>query len=291
MRLNQLEYFVKTVECGGANAAARELSVSQPAISAAIRELEEELGVPLFRRVRQQLILTEEGAAFYRRVGPLLIQLQVAVHEVQAMAGGPQALRLCLPPMIGMFMAPLILGEFVPAHPDLHLTISEAGTDSIQKMLLDGTADLGIMIGQSPYNIGLEAVPLRETRYALFVGRQSPLAGRRLISFRDLAGEPLVLFDQGLYINALLHRQFRQEGVRPNIVLQTNQINTIKDFVGRSVASTFLIREVVKDADQLIEVPTDFSPPITIIAAWKKGRRPVGGALQLLRFLQKTGRD
>ena len=291
MRLNQLEYFVKTVECGGANAAARELSVSQPAISAAIRELEEELGVPLFRRVRQQLILTEEGAAFYRRVGPLLIQLQVAVHQVQAMAGGPQALRLCLPPMIGMFMAPLILGEFVPAHPDLHLTISEAGTDTIQKMLLDGTADLGIMIGQSPYNVGLEAVPLRETRYALFVGRQSPLAGRRLISFRDLAGEPLVLFDQGLYINALLHRQFRQEGVRPNIVLQTNQINTIKDFVGRSVASTFLIREVVKDADQLIEVPTDFSPPITIIAAWKKGRRPVGGALQLLRFLQKTGRD
>ena len=291
MRLNQLEYFVKTVECGGANAAARELSVSQPAISAAIRELEEELGVPLFRRVRQQLILTEEGAAFYRRVGPLLIQLQVAVHEVQAMAGGPQALRLCLPPMIGMFMAPLILGEFVPAHPDLHLTISEAGTDSIQKMLLDGTADLGIMIGQSPYNVGLEAVPLRETRYALFVGRQSPLAGRRLVAFRDLAGEPLVLFDQGLYINALLHRQFRQEGVRPNIVLQTNQINTIKDFVGRSVASTFLIREVVKDADQLIEVPTDFSPPITIIAAWKKGRRPVGGALQLLRFLQKTGRD
>ena len=291
MRLNQLEYFVKTVECGGANAAARELSVSQPAISAAIRELEEELGVPLFRRVRQQLILTEEGAAFYRRVGPLLIQLQVAVHQVQAMAGGPQALRLCLPPMIGMFMAPLILGEFVPAHPDLHLTISEAGTDSIQKMLLDGTADLGIMIGQSPYNVGLEAVPLRETRYALFVGRQSPLAGRRLISFRDLAGEPLVLFDQGLYINALLHRQFRQEGVRPNIVLQTNQINTIKDFVGRSVASTFLTREVVKDADQLIEVPTDFSPPITIIAAWKKGRRPVGGALQLLRFLQKTGRD
>ena len=291
MRLNQLEYFVKTVECGGANAAARELSVSQPAISAAIRELEEELGVPLFRRVRQQLILTEEGAAFYRRVGPLLIQLQVAVHQVQAMAGGPQALRLCLPPMIGMFMAPLILGEFVPAHPDLHLTISEAGTDSIQKMLLDGTADLGIMIGQSPYNVGLEAVPLRETRYALFVGRQSPLAGRRLISFRDLAEEPLVLFDQGLYINALLHRQFRQEGVRPNIVLQTNQINTIKDFVGRSVASTFLIREVVKDADQLIEVPTDFSPPITIIAAWKKGRRPVGGALQLLRFLQKTGRD
>ena len=291
MRLNQLEYFVKTVECGGANAAARELSVSQPAISAAIRELEEELGVPLFRRVRQQLILTEEGATFYRRVGPLLIQLQVAVHEVQAMAGGPQALRLCLPPMIGMFMAPLILGEFVPAHPDLHLTISEAGTDSIQKMLLDGTADLGIMIGQSPYNVGLEAVPLRETRYALFVGRQSPLAGRRLVSFRDLAGEPLVLFDQGLYINALLHRQFRQEGVRPNIVLQTNQINTIKDFVGRSVASTFLIREVVKDADQLIEVPTDFSPPITIIAAWKKSRRPVGGALQLLRFLQKTGRD
>lgn len=291
MRLNQLEYFVKTVECGGANAAARELSVSQPAISAAIRELEEELGVPLFRRVRQQLILTEEGAAFYRRVGPLLIQLQVAVHQVQAMAGGPQALRLCLPPMIGMFMAPLILGEFVPAHPDLHLTISEAGTDSIQKMLLDGTADLGIMIGQSPYNVGLEAVPLRETRYALFVGRQSPLAGRRLVSFRDLAGEPLVLFDQGLYINALLHRQFRQEGVRPNIVLQTNQINTIKDFVGRSVASTFLIREVVKDADQLIEVPTDFSPPITIIAAWKKGRRPMGGALQLLRFLQKTGRD
>ena len=291
MRLNQLEYFVKTVECGGANAAARELSVSQPAISAAIRELEEELGVPLFRRVRQQLILTEEGAAFYRRVGPLLIQLQVAVHQVQAMAGGPQALRLCLPPMIGMFMAPLILGEFVPAHPDLHLTISEAGTDSIQKMLLDGTADLGIMIGQSPYNVGLEAVPLRETRYALFVGRQSPLAGRRLVSFRDLAGEPLVLFDQGLYINALLHRQFRQEGVRPNIVLQTNQINTIKDFVGRSVASTFLIREVVKGADQLIEVPTDFAPPITIIAAWKKGRRPVGGALQLLRFLQKTGRD
>lgn len=291
MRLNQLLYFIRTVEAGSANAAARELSVSQPAVSAAIRDLEEELGVPLFRRVRQQLVLTESGLIFYQRVAPLLTELQLAVQEVQRSDSARTSIRLCLPPMIGMFLVPRILGEFSARHPTYQVLIRETVTDNIQKLLLEDQADLGLIIGESPYNVGLEQAAFLHTRYALFVGSGHPLAHRRSITLRELAGEPLVLFDQGLYINSLLEKSFRQEGVQPNILLKSNQINTIKDLVRRSEAATFLIREVVDDRDSLIEIPIDISTAITITAVWKKGRRLSPAALQLLKFLQKTGRN
>lgn len=291
MRLNQLLYFVRTVESGSANAAARELSVSQPAVSAAIRDLEEELGVPLFRRVRQQLVLTETGLVFYQRIAPLLTELQLAVQEVQHSDSARTSIRLCLPPMIGMFLVPRILGEFSARHPDYKVLIRETVTDNIQKLLLEDQADLGLIIGESPYNVGLEQAAFLHTRYALFVGSGHPLASRRSITLRELAGEPMVVFDQGLYINSLLEKSFRQEGIQPNILLKTNQINTIKDLVRRSEAVTFLIREVVEEQDSLIEIPTDISSAITITAVWKKGRRLSPAALRLLKFLQKTGRN
>lgn len=106
MRLQQLVYFVKVVETGGANSAARELFVSQPAVSAGIRELEEELGIPLFCRVRQQMILTDAGLAFYQRIAPLLRELDLAVRETKASGENQDSIRLCLPPMIGMFLFP-----------------------------------------------------------------------------------------------------------------------------------------------------------------------------------------
>ena len=290
MRLQQLVYFVKVVETGGANSAARELFVSQPAVSAGIRELEEELGIPLFRRVRQQMILTDAGLAFYQRIAPLLRELDLAVRETKASGENQDSIRLCLPPMIGMFLVPRILGEFSLRYPRYRVLVREAATDNIQKQLLDGQADLGLIIGESQYNVGLEQMVFMHTRYALFVGQQHPLASRKFVTIQDLGRETLVLFDQGLYINSLLQRSFRQEGVQPNILLKTNQINTIKDFVRRSAAVTFLIREAVDERDCLVEIPSDISAAITIAAVWKKEQRLSPADLDLLKFLQKTGR-
>ena len=290
MRLQQLVYFVKVVETGGANSAARELFVSQPAVSAGIRELEEELGIPLFRRVRQQMILTDAGLAFYQRIAPLLRELDLAVRETKASGENQDSIRLCLPPMIGMFLVPRILGEFSLRYPRYRVLVREAATDNIQKQLLDGQADLGLIIGESQYNVGLEQMVFMHTRYALCVGQQHPLASRKFVTIQDLGRETLVLFDQGLYINSLLQRSFRQEGVQPKILLKTNQIKTIKDLVRRSAAVTFLIREAVDERDCLVEIPSDISAAITIAAVWKKGQRLSPADLDLLKFLQKTGR-
>ena len=290
MRLTQLRYFVKVVDCGGVNAAARELLISQPTISTAIRELEAELGVDLFRRVKQQMILTEEGSHFYSRIKPLLEELTLAADETRGLGRSKNLVRLGIPPMIGVFTTPPILTEFHRLHPEIQVQILESSTDDQKQLLLNDSVDAVLMIGESQYNVGLEQYALLHTRYAFYVGPDHPLAGRKQVDLRDLADEPLVLFEKGLYMNRLIQRAFQAEGKRPNVVLTTNQIGTIKEFVGRSVASTFLIREVVESRDSLVEVPTDLAPNITIVAAWKKGQNLTPAVLKLLKFLQKLNR-
>ena len=295
MRLTQLHYFIKVVDCGGVNAAARELLVSQPTVSTAIRELEAELEVPLFRRIRQQMVLTEEGSYFYSKVSPLLLDLAQAAEETRKLGQSKNLVRVGVPPMIGIFTIPPILSEFCRQYPEIEVKFLESSTDNQQQLLQNDLVDMVLMIGESQYNVGFEQYAVLHTRYAFYVGPEHPLAavsyGGGYVTLSELAKEPLVLFEKALYMNRLLQRAFQAQGLTPNVVLTTNQINTIKEFVGRSLATAFLIREAVEPQDTLLEVPNNVSPDITIVAAWKKGQQLSGSTLKLLKFLQKLGRE
>lgn len=288
MRLSQLEYFAAAVRYGSINAAARALHISQPAVSTAIRNLEKELGVSLFARRGQHLELSEAGVLFYPRVQAVLEELDQAAAEVRDFVPDTRVVRFGMPPMIGLLYLPLILEKFIPAHPSVHVELKEADTREIRSLLDQEKLDLAVMILESPYSRGLATNALMHTSYSFFVGPKDPLARAEKVTAAQLAKEPLLLYDTGLFLNQYLTDALASRGLgKPKIRFAGSQINSIKTYVEMSLGGTFLIRPCVRPGDQLVEVATEITPSITLASASLRGKSLSPAARALEKFLAK----
>ena len=287
MKLSQLYYFQKTAQLGGVSAAAQELHISQPAITTAIHTLEEELNVTLFRRVKQRMVLTEQGEFFLSRVEVILADLDQAVLETRELDGQNARLRLGIPPLIGLLYTRPLLEEIHKIHPGIELQLVEANTRELRRLLNEGRIDMALMIGESPYSRGLERQLLLETSYSFFLGREHPLAGSPFLSARAVSALPLILFDQGLFLNQYITDAFQAQGLFANVIFAGSQISAIKAYVSAGYGGTFLIRECVGPRDALVEVPTEITPPVSIVAAWPR-MQPLSPAMgRVLRYLKR----
>ena len=287
MRLTQLQYFIRVAELGSINAASRDLHVTQPAISTAVRSLEEELGVHLFSRSHQRMELTDAGLLFYGRVRDALRILDDARDELQGYSAGQETIRFGIPPMIGLMYVPAIIRKFNLEHPEIRVKLTEANTRELSQMLNSRELDFALMIGQSPYSTGFERKTLLFTRYSFYVGPDNPLIGTDVVKLDELADVPLILFDTGLYLNRYITQAYENRDKRPTVAFASSQINSVKKYVQQSSGGTFLIRECVQPDDELTEVATEITPEISIVAAWLKGTSLSSSARTLLRFLQK----
>lgn len=286
MQLNQLRYFIKVAEVGGVNLAAEELHVTQPAVSTAIRKLEEELEVQLFSRYHQRMELTGAGETFYRRMKDILEKADEAVREVKAQGNRMTLLRVGIPPMIGMIYITPIIRLFRPANPEIKIRFIEANTRELSQMLQDKVIDVALMIGESPYSRDFERTMILKTKYHFYVGKDDPLSRKELIDMDDLVKEPLMLFDKGLFLNEYITNAFSRHKQHPNIVFAGSQIDSIKKYVSQSVGGTFLIQECVKADDGLIAVDTAITPTISIVMTWAKGTELSRDEMALLKFLK-----
>ena len=287
MRLTQLQYFVRVAELGSVNAASRDLHVSQPAISTAIHNLEEELGVLLFSRSRQRMELTEAGILFYRRASESLRILDDSVAELQGYTAEREIIRFGIPPMIGLIYIPALMHEFTLRYPDINLRITEANARELSQKLNNRELDLALMLNESPNATGFDRRPLLNTKYSFFVGQGNPLIDEDCVSLSTLAKVPLILFDTGLFLNQYINQAFRGSTERPTIAFASSQINSVKNYVRQSQGGTFLIRECVRPDDELVEVQTAITPSVTIAALWLKGTSLSTSEKKLLRFLEK----
>ena len=290
MRLTQLQYFIRVSELGSINATSRDLHVTQPAISTSIRNLEDELGIELFTRSRQRMDLTEAGSMFYQRVKRAVSLLEEAKAEAQGYSPDRETVRVGIPPMIGLMYIPAIIRQFNLKHPEISLRVTEANTRELSQKLNGNEIDFALMIGESPYSTWFERKKLLDTCYSFYVGPDNPLASSEMVSLDELAKVPLILFDTGLFLNQYIAHAFDDSRYRPKVAFASSQINSVKTYVRESSGGTFLIRECVQDADGLIEVPTEITPSISIVAAWLKGVSLSSPASKLLHFLENQYR-
>lgn len=286
MRLSQLEYFRKVAELGSVSGAARELHVSQPAITTSIRALEEELGVELFDRVKQRMILTEAGRHFSMGIGKVLDALYAVRDETRAMSDRNHRVNLGIPAMIGLLYTQGILHDFRLRYPEVEVHLTEANTRELRTLMDEGRIDLALMIGESPYSRGLERRVLLRTKYCFFVGEGNPLAGREMIDAATVARQPLILFGEGLFLNWYITDALKSRGLEPKVGFTSSQIIAIKSYVREARAGTFLMRECVSPEDGLVEVPTEITPDISIVATWLRDQRLPPQSIQLLQYLQ-----
>jgi DNA-binding transcriptional LysR family regulator len=270
MTLNQLRYFQAVCKYQNITKASEELFVSQPAISFAIKELEEELHVSLLSRSNNKISITPEGEIFLRDSAPILEEADNLVNKMQDISRSRNMIRLGMPPMIGALIFPTLYRDFKKEYPKVNIRVSEFGSSQTIQQIADNELDVAIAIMEGITNEKVETVPLFETELVFAVPQNSTLAKRKTIAFENLKDYPIVLMKAGAYQNKLILQKFKDKNIDPNVVLFSNQLNTIASFIAENACGGFLLKPIVSSLPNLVGIPLKDPVKLTIGLIYKK---------------------
>lgn len=269
MDLRQLRFFLEVARLGGFTKAAEQLNIAQPALSIAIRKLEEELEVRLFNRRDRKITLTAEGEVLARHAEEILRKVAGARRELDELRGLIKGeVRVGLTPMLSSFFFPGILSAFKRRHPALNLSILGDSAWNLQRRIEQGELDMGIIAGAVPE--GLESHPLLREEVVACVRRDHPFAGRKKVPLPELLGEPLIHFTAGYHLRELIDEMAAQAGCVPTVAAESNLYSLIAGLVREELGLAFMLKTVVVRETELAAVSCD--PPlfIDLAIAWKK---------------------
>lgn len=232
--------------------AAESLGVSQPTLSAAVRKLEEELGVALFDRTGRGVELTEVGRVFVGHAQGALRDVEAGKRAVRALAGletgtirvggGATAMGYLLPPAVRAVLAD---------HPGLRFYVREAGSDAVAGAILTGELDLGIVTLPVTHPGSGDLMVVREVpdELRLIVPKGHPLEGRKSFRWTDLAGEPVVGFEAGSAVRAVIDKAAADHGVTLDVVMEVRSIQSIEQMVRAGIGVGFVSRFALTGSD------------------------------------------
>jgi DNA-binding transcriptional LysR family regulator len=239
VEIPQVEAFLAVGTFGGFRRAADALRVTQPAISARIKALEESLGVSLFDRGKTGMALSAAGRALRPHAEQLLRAVALArqaVHDLRPSSGGAITIAAAL--SICTYLLPDVLKRFQAAHPKTMITVRSGHSKEVLEMVLTGEAELGL--ARSLHHPEVETVSLRDDPLVLVGAPASTMARAGKARLEEVAAEPLILFDRGSSDWTLSHGLFRRAGLVPNVVLEVESIEAAKRMVERGLGVAFL---------------------------------------------------
>src|SRR5436189_4716589 len=188
MEIPQVEAFLAVGTFGGFRRAADALRVTQPAISARIKALEESLGVSLFERGKTGMALSAAGRALRPHAEQLLHAVALArqaVHDLRPASAG--ALRIAAVLSICTYLLPDVLKRFQAAHPKVLITVRSGHSKEVLEMVLRGEAEIGLARSLHPPEV--ETLSLRDDPLVLVARPDSQVARARRVRLEDVAGQ------------------------------------------------------------------------------------------------------
>lgn len=288
MNLIQLNYFHAVCDCGSVSEAAAMLHISQPSLSVAIKELEKEFGVALFRRHHRGMSLTKEGQTLYQISRDLLHRTQRVEKIMLDLGTGRKNLRLGVPPMIGSLVLPIIYGEFLPLHLEISLEITEGGRQELQQLLSEGQLDLIFSPHNAAFDPSFSYRNLCRMEIVFCTSKNSPLSKKTSVTPEDLRKTPVVLFEDGFFQTEKIRSWFSDGGIQPNLILQTKQLSTITRMISENLAAGFLFRALTEEDPSLCAIPAKPSLFVDVGLVWQRGAYPLSSMEALKEFLFRS---
>lgn len=233
--LRQLAQFVAIAQAGSFRAAAQQVYVAQPALSVAMRKLEDAVGAPLFVRGRRGVALTPAGEAFLLEARRCLLHAEQARQSArQAALGEGGTVRLGFVGSAAYGLLPQLLPGFLARYPGVQLELVEGTTVSIVPMLREGTLDVGIIRSPVDDADDLRVQDVQADRLVAVLPRTHALATRRRISLAALKDESFVMFSRSQVpgLRAIILQACRDAGFTPRITQDATQIQTVVGLVG-----------------------------------------------------------
>ncbi len=274
VEIKHLEHFTAVVESESFTRAAIRQQVSQPSITLAVQRLEDELGVQLVDRRYKKLTLTEDGKRFYDRTQVILKEVQITVDEMrknQDVTAG--RIRVAMPSSIGGQVYRMFLSVFNDRFPSLGIQIEETGDQSAARQVEEEQVDVGIVF-LPEVSREIEVLPLARQRVVLAVPKSHPLAQEKgPIAFSRLRNEPFIMPEEQACFHQLAIQECLNQGFKPNIILKTPQVHTIRQLIQDGFGLSFLLESLVDEADGLVGIELKPQVYADVGLAWKRGKK------------------
>lgn len=249
MELSQLHYFVTVAQMEHLTRAAEHLNISQPALSKAISRLEEELGMPLFERSFNRIVLNRNGRNYLRYVTSALEALQAGHESLEAQSDSRSG-NISIFTSCGGILQPAIRA-FLTAHRDLHYRQISYANEHIASRLEQGKSDFAVCVNQ-PLTGQFLWTPLMRDELFVLAPPQSPLSGRDSVSLRELSEVPLVLDSSVLGIHDILSAAFDRANLTPNVGYELDNAELTLQLARETQGTAFLpglFREMLPEED------------------------------------------
>jgi DNA-binding transcriptional LysR family regulator len=231
MELRQLEAFLAVAQEHGFGRAATKLGLTQPAISIAIRKLEQELGAPLFDRFRRDARLTDAGQILLdhaQRILNLRDEAARAIEELRQLHRGK--LTIGANESTNLYLLPKMILAFRERYPDIKVEVFRSSSVQLPGEIKERNLDFGI-ISFDPEDDELESFPLFHDELVLILPPHHRLARKRKIPFEELAKEIFVAHNVKSPSRDYVINSFRKHGITLNIGIELSSLETIKEFV------------------------------------------------------------
>ncbi len=294
MHFKTLQVFCDVVRLGSFSKAAAQNGLSQSAASQMVHQLEQRLGVQLIDRSKRPFVLTEEGKVYYEETRVLLEKYFALENRIrglhQALSGRVHVVSIY---SVGLHHMNQYIQQFLAQFPKANIRLEYLHPDRVYRAVQRGTADLGL-VSYPRQSRAIRVIPWREEPMVVVCAPGHRFASAQRLPLEALSGEPVVTFDRNLRIRRQIDRQLHRHGVEPDVVMEFDNIETIKRAIEIDAGVGILPEPTVRrevESGTLCAVPLEgirLVRPIGIIVRRNRQLGPTAEAF--IRLLQNDPR-
>lgn len=247
MEMTQLEFFLQVIAEGSFSKAADAVGRTQPAVSIAIRRLEEEVGAPLFDRSQKSPTLTEAGLAiqdYAQRILTLRDQARGSVAELRELKRG--LVRVGANESTSLYLLPQVILSFREKHPDVKVEIYRHVSERLPREVLERNVDFAVLAFE-PVDRDLESFCVLRDELSLILNPEHPLAKSEEVTVEDLGRESFLAHNVRTASRNKVVEVFAEHHTPLNITLELATVETIKRFVQLNVGLAFVPHMCVQE--------------------------------------------
>lgn len=247
INFNQIRMFYEAARSSSFSQAARNLCVTQPAVTGQIRGLEEHLDIKLFKKRGRKMVLTEAGAILFQHTHEMFElekKMERVMGELRELKRG--LLKIGTTKTYARYLMPSVITKFRAAHPDIKIILDEGSSLDVCRSLVELKNELAIVAFTEEVK-GVMLLPFREEEVVLFASPRHPLSEKESINFSELAGQLIIMKEEGSSTHHLVRRAFEKRGIAPNVLVETSNVGFIKEMVEKGEGVAFLVRSAIQE--------------------------------------------
>ncbi|MGL5577358.1 MAG: LysR family transcriptional regulator [Sarcina sp.] len=271
MNIRDLEYFNSVCKTKNFTKAAKELFVSQPAITNSINRLELELKSKLIERnpFNKEIMLTEAGEIVKKHSKNIFNEIDEMNLEISKIKD--KKIKFGIPPMIGAYFFPLFIGELMKKNLEEDIEFVEVGSLKMNEFIKEGKVDIAIIGSLDKINNeNVESTLLKIDKFKVCVGKKHRLARKKKLTLKDIENEIFIVLGSSYIHGEVIKSLIESSKINPKKIFNSDEIQTTKSLIASDVGIGIMINMAVQHMPGIKVIDLEEDMPFYISIVVKK---------------------